>query len=121
MRELLDNDIIKSKIKFNQYYIQWYSKKYNKWFRIDENIWLKSYIHSESKVKRALLDICWQKYGIYGILSKRLAVMYLKDLREAVKNNSEDLGIASHISMEDIGGFRICKCHYKIKAKVLDI
>ena len=122
MRELLKNDVTKDKVDFERYYIQWYSVKREEWYDINENIWLKSYFDFENN-KEAFdkLDECWQRYGVYGILDKDFAMKYLKDLRESVKNNSNDLGISSHNSKENIGGFRLCKCHYKIKAKVLDI
>ncbi len=117
MRELLTDEKTSAEIKVKYYYVQWYSNKYKEWYGIGENIWLKSYTYGQLSA----CGDCWQKYGIHGILDKEYAIKFVEDLREAIKTNSDDLGLANHITLNDIGGIRLCKCKYKKKCKVIDI
>jgi len=119
MFELLKNGRIKEKIKYDRYFIQYFDKRWRKWYSITENIWLKSYNFSKERETYDKLAECWQQYGEHGILDKRLAISYLNDLRKAFEEKSDDFRYAGHIKLEFIGGFRLCKASYDINARVI--
>lgn len=120
MRELLVDEKTSAEIEVKYYYVQWYSNNQKKWLNIggsDPIMWLKSYEYGQMTA----CGDCWQRYGFHGILDKEYAIKFVKDLREAIKTNSDDLGYSKYLTLDEIGGIRLCKCKYKKKCKVIDI
>lgn len=116
--EPLVGEVTKVKEKFSRYYIQFYDKKRGNWYNIHNKVELTNF----EKAYYKEFDVCLSKYGIDGILDKKIAIKYLKKLREVLSENRDMLTVAPVIiNRNDIEDFRLCKSTHVLSCKVLNI